>query len=262
VSGVEPTIANRDSRSEHGANLNDPLRRIVAVAVDGAGARALQRALSTTSCTFVESSTVADAEQHVRNHPGGILILDQHVATPETVIDVLRRVPAANIVVWGGSMRSEAIAACLEAGALDSLSQRMSDVEISARLRRLHGGHVTRVRRPVQIGLLRVDTDEGSAMWGSEPLQLTRREREVLDVLARNHATTVRREVLYRNIWGHAMPGGDRNVDVNITRLRAKLLPVAGDDCSIETMSGVGYRLMVHAVVDDEKGTHATSFSR
>jgi DNA-binding response OmpR family regulator len=62
----------------------------------------------------------------------------------------------------------------------------------------------------------------------------------------------VRREVLYRLVWGWAMPRGDRTVDVNVKRLRDKLQR-SGAEVEIRTHPGVGYALDVR--VTDEAVT-------
>jgi DNA-binding response OmpR family regulator len=97
----------------------------------------------------------------------------------------------------------------------------------------------------VDLGSLRVDPARGDASWRGRRLQLTPRERAVLYVLAEAVGATVRREVLYRAVWGYAMARGDRTVDVNVKRLRDKLATAVGPPLSIETEPAVGYRLIV-----------------
>jgi DNA-binding response OmpR family regulator len=96
-----------------------------------------------------------------------------------------------------------------------------------------------------EAGPLRVDRERGEATWHGRRLQLTARERDVLHALADEQGHTVRRELLYRRVWGYAMARGDRTVDVNVKRLRAKLGEAIGAPLAIETEPGVGYRLVV-----------------
>jgi DNA-binding response OmpR family regulator len=97
----------------------------------------------------------------------------------------------------------------------------------------------------VTFGPLVVDRGRGEATWHGRRLQLTPREREVLHALAQAQGATVRRETLYRLVWGYAMARGDRTVDVNVKRLRDKLAAAVGAPLSIETEPSVGYRLSV-----------------
>lgn len=96
--------------------------------------------------------------------------------------------------------------------------------------------------RPATCGGLEVDARLGLATWRGAPLSLSPRELEVLQVLVAAGGVTVAREVIYRQVWRWSMPRGDRTVDVNVKRLRAKLA-AAGVGAQILTQAGVGYRL-------------------
>ena len=93
------------------------------------------------------------------------------------------------------------------------------------------------------MGALRIDDVNGEAEWAGQDLGLTRREREVLHALVDSGGKTMRREVLYKRVWGYAMARGDRSVDVNVKRLRSKLAKLAGSELEIKTQPGIGYRL-------------------
>jgi DNA-binding response OmpR family regulator len=78
------------------------------------------------------------------------------------------------------------------------------------------------------------------ALLRGEPLQMTRREYDLLLFFARNGERVFTRGQLLRQVWGYAVPSGERTVDVHIRRLRVKL---AGHGPQINTIRGVGYRL-------------------
>jgi len=68
---------------------------------------------------------------------------------------------------------------------------------------------------------------------------LTRKEYELLAMLAQNAGEIVRREVLLRQVWGYGEGVRTRTLDVHVRRVRKKLDPLAD---YIETIFGVGYR--------------------
>ena len=71
-------------------------------------------------------------------------------------------------------------------------------------------------------------------------LQLTMREFDLLEFLAKSPGVVFSRETLLQRVWGWDFDGGSRTVDVHVQTIRAKL----GDDSDlIETVRGVGYRL-------------------
>jgi DNA-binding response OmpR family regulator len=119
----------------------------------------------------------------------------------------------------------------------------MGEQELRGRLRRIVERAPAGRPAVVAVGELSIDPAHGEARWRGAELMLTPREREVLHVLAAAEGKAVRREVIYREVWGYTMARGDRSVDVNVKRLRDKLAGTAGGEVEIKTLPGVGYRL-------------------
>lgn len=78
------------------------------------------------------------------------------------------------------------------------------------------------------------------AWLDSQPLRLTRKEYELLALLARNAREIIPRDVLLYRVWGYNHEIRTRTLDVHIGRLRRKL-GIHGDRY-IETIFGIGYR--------------------
>jgi DNA-binding response OmpR family regulator len=72
---------------------------------------------------------------------------------------------------------------------------------------------------------------------------LTRREMELLLVLAKRPGKVVQRQEIYGEVWGGAMPYRDRSVDVWVKKLRGKLSVAAPNFRFVHTHYGFGYRL-------------------
>ena len=186
-----------------------------------------------------------EGEQAIRADRPDAVVLDVGVADAAVVARLRREHPAHTLVAWLPSSSSAQTAALLDAGADDVLDPTMALEELRARLEKAVRG--ARPRGPVELGGLRVDAVQGEASWEGRELRLTKREVAVLHVLAQSAGRSVRRETLYREVWGYTMARGDRTVDVNVKRLRDKL-KVAGAEAEIKTQPGVGYRLEVAAV--------------
>ena len=73
-------------------------------------------------------------------------------------------------------------------------------------------------------------------------VDLTRREFEVLQLLAQAEGKVLQREEIYQAVWGYAMAHGDRSVDVFVRKVRQKLETASPDWSYIHTHFGVGYR--------------------
>ena len=86
-------------------------------------------------------------------------------------------------------------------------------------------------------------TEDGLLLAAGQRIPLTAREQELLAVLAERRGHVVRREELYRRVWGGELPPGDRSVDVYVRKLRVKLEIALPGHRLIHTHVGFGYRL-------------------
>jgi DNA-binding response OmpR family regulator len=95
---------------------------------------------------------------------------------------------------------------------------------------------------PVAAGELEIRPDRFQAFVGGEALDLTRREFELLYLLAEEKGQVLEREQIYQRVWGYAMAHGDRSVDVFVRKLRQKLEKRSPRWSYIHTHFGIGYR--------------------
>ena len=75
-----------------------------------------------------------------------------------------------------------------------------------------------------------------------QPVPLRGQEFELLWVLAQHRNMVLSREQLLRLAWGYDFVGQTRTVDVHVAQLRKKLRQ---SDLRIETVTGIGYKLVV-----------------
>jgi DNA-binding response OmpR family regulator len=95
---------------------------------------------------------------------------------------------------------------------------------------------------PLVVGELEIRADQFQAFVSDGSLDLTRREFELLQLLAEAKGQVLERETIYQRVWGYAMAHGDRSVDVFIRKLRQKLEKRSPGWGYIHTHFGVGYR--------------------
>jgi two-component system response regulator PrrA len=129
----------------------------------------------------------------------------------------------------------------LQAGADDYLVKPFVTAELELRLRALLR------RRPPATGVLRVgdlvvDADTRTARRAGIELELTRREFDLLEVLARNVGVVLTRDRLLELVWGYDFDVGTNAVDTFVSYLRRKL-ESGGAPRLIHTVRGVGFLL-------------------
>ncbi|MGH2957044.1 MAG: response regulator transcription factor [Solirubrobacterales bacterium] len=95
---------------------------------------------------------------------------------------------------------------------------------------------------PLVVAELEIRADQYQAFVSGESLGLTRREFELLEVLAAEQGRVVERDILYERVWGYSMAHGDRSVDVFVRKLRQKLQRRSRAWKYIHTHFGIGYR--------------------
>jgi DNA-binding response OmpR family regulator len=130
----------------------------------------------------------------------------------------------------------------LDAGADDYLVKPFDFGELLARMRALQR-RPSAVQQPeIVVGDLRFDPATRQVLVGGRPAVLTATEFGILELLVRKSPAVVPRRSIALNVWDDESDAmGSNTIDVHLARLRAKL---AGGRVRIETVRGVGYRLI------------------
>jgi DNA-binding response OmpR family regulator len=154
--------------------------------------------------------------------------------------------PGLGIVVCTGQSSVSQRVRGLRAGADDWVTKPCHPEEVLARVEAV----VRRRKRaservdtgPLVAGELEIRADQFQAFVRGRSVDLTRREFELLQLLAQAEGKVLQREEIYQAVWGYAMAHGDRSVDVFVRKVRLKLETASPDWSYIHTHFGVGYR--------------------
>jgi two-component system response regulator MprA len=180
----------------------------------------------------------------LRRQPVDLLILDVMMPGPNgfEVCRTVRRESAVPILML--TARDEAIdkVTGLDCGADDYVVKPFNPDELMARVRAL----LRRVQ-PHQAEVLRfLDIEmvptEREATRDGNPLELTAREYELLELFMRHPRQVLSREQILQDVWGFDYLGESNLVDVRIKYLRDKL-EFGGRPRLIQTVRGAGYAL-------------------
>jgi two-component system alkaline phosphatase synthesis response regulator PhoP len=148
------------------------------------------------------------------------------------------------------------VIALLSRGALDRLDSAFpaddfvvepwDATEVAARAKRILGKAKNKTAQElIKCGDLTIDVAKYEVYVNNRIIELTFKEYELLRFLASKKGRVFTREALLNEVWGYDYYGGDRTVDVHITRLRSKI-----EDSThtfIETVRNIGYKFKENA---------------
>ncbi len=132
----------------------------------------------------------------------------------------------------------------LEIGADDYVVKPFSSGELIARIRALLRRTSATKELPsvFQVGDLTIDQASRLATLAGEPIDLSRKEFDLLIELVRSAGTVVTREQLMAEVWDENWFGSTKTLDVHIGWLRKKLGYDTSDPRYLHTVRGVGFR--------------------
>src|SRR5881397_649628 len=122
-----------------------------------------------------------------------------------------------------------------------ALTARAEDAERVSGLDAGMDDYLTKPFNPRELGNLRVDPQRHEVRVANTVVSLRAKEFELLEAFCRQPGIVLTRDKLLEDVWGFAYPGETRTVDVHVKQLRDKLV---GADAKIETVWGVGYKLV------------------
>jgi DNA-binding response OmpR family regulator len=210
-------------------------------------AGALREGLETEGYQVTVAETGEDGFFHASAKSFDLIILDVMLPgrTGIEVLNTLRRQgDKTPVLLLTAKDAIEDRVLGLDSGADDYLVKPFALEELSARIRALLRRNRSESLSTLSIGNLEIDFARRTVNRKGQRIELTVREFELLEYLARNHGRVVSREMLARDVWketARATPL-DNVIDVHIARLRRKI-----DDTSsvklLHTIRGVGFTL-------------------
>jgi DNA-binding response OmpR family regulator len=219
--------------------------RVLVVDDDAAIRAALERALALEGFRVATVPGGAAALARMAADPADLVVLD--MAMPDvdgaTVARRLRgdgiEVP---ILVLSARDEVDDRVAGLQAGADDYLVKPFALAELVARLHALLRRHPDGPAAPIAVADLVVDPRRRTARRGPRELALTRREFDLLEVLAAHRGVVLTRVQLLEQVWGYDFDVDGNVVDVFVGYLRRKL-EQDGEPRLLHTVRGVGFVL-------------------
>jgi DNA-binding response OmpR family regulator len=226
------------------------MAQVLLVEDDPAIRTALTRALRELGHgVAVVSSGLPALTAAVENKPD-VVILD--LGLPDIdgsdVLSMLRAVSDVPVIVATARDDEVEMVRILDLGADDYVIKPFTAVAVNARIRAVLRRTGRTDEDPViTVGGLVIDTRSYEVTVDGRPVELARKEFELLLALARRAGEVVTKRDLLAEVWQLAWGGSDRTVDVHLSWLRRKLGETAAAPRYLHSVRGVGVRLMAPA---------------
>jgi DNA-binding response OmpR family regulator len=219
---------------------------ILAIEDDPSIRAALERGLAERGHTVQTAATgIAGLEAVLGDRPD-LVLLDLGLPDVDglTIIGMIRAASAVPIIVITAVDDDPTMVKALDSGADDYVVKPFRLDQVTARIRavmRRAQGRPT--VEPIRVGELLIHEPTRTATLAGEQLDLARREFDLLVALAARAGEVISKRTLLAEVWQQD-GGSDRTVDVHLSWLRRKLGETAAQPRYIESVRGVGVRLV------------------
>ncbi|MFF0483840.1 response regulator transcription factor [Streptomyces sp. NPDC004435] len=222
------------------------MAKVLLVLDDPSVRSALHVCLSEASFTVRECGTALGALRAVLDEPSDVMVLG--LGLPDIdgleMLKMLRTVSDIPVVAVADRQDERDLVRALGSGADDFLAGPFSAAHLVARLtavlRRAAAGVVP--ADVARVGGLVVDAKRREAFLDGAPLDLNRKEFDLLEFLAWRPGVVVPRGELFKRVWLRTYRG-ERTVDVHLSWLRRKLGESAAQPRYLHTVRHVGIKL-------------------
>jgi DNA-binding response OmpR family regulator len=220
---------------------------VVIIEGDRRTRESMARVLSSKGHEVQCTSTALDGLQQIVSTAPDVVILDTVLPDLDgtELLKMIRAVSDVPIVVATARSNDRDVVRTLDAGADDYLVEPFSVEQLEARLRAvLRRSLGTDPSASITVAGLVIDPRSRVASVGGETLRLSPKEFDLLAYLAQRVGTVVSKRQIMAEVWKQPYGGSDKTVDVHISWLRKKLGESAADSRYLETVHGVGIKLV------------------
>lgn len=208
---------------------------------------ALIRSLTDRGHAVISSQTGLGGLQQAIDDRPDLVVLD--LGLPDIdglqVLSMLRAVSDVPVIVVTARDDDRVTVRALDAGADDYVVKPFGSDQLDARMRAvLRRTQAVAAEGPVIVGALSLNAGTRVAMLGDEVLDLSRKEFDLLYMLAQHKGQVVTKRDILAEVWRHAYGGAERTVDVHLSWLRRKLGESAANPVYLHSVRGVGVRLV------------------
>ena len=222
---------------------------ILVVEDDEAIRRAVRRGLEERGFAMQDAATgLAGLEVVLRERPD-VVLLDLGLPDVDglTLLMMIRAASDVPVIILTAQDDDPTMVRALDGGADDYVVKPFGTEQIAARIRavlRRAGATAAGGPSALRVGELVIDERTRVATLAGRPLELARKEFDLLLLLASRAGEVVTKREALAEVWQQAYGGAERTVDVHLSWLRRKLGESAAEPRYLHSVRGVGIRLV------------------
>lgn len=193
------------------------------------------------------AGTALDGLQRIVQTTPDVVVLDMGLPDLDgaELLKMIRAVTDVPVVVATARSEDRDVIRTLDAGADDYLVKPFSVEQLEARVRAVLRRSASDASAPmITVGELRLDPGARVASLDGTSLHLSPKEFDLLVYLAEREGTVISKRQLMAEVWRQPYGGSEKTVDVHISWLRKKLGESAANSRYLETVYGVGVKLV------------------
>lgn len=177
------------------------------------------------------------------NEKYDIVLLDLMIPG-KSGVEVLAEIRAAGtvpVIALTAVIDKESVVKLLKAGANDYITKPFDNNELLARIEvqlRAETSEPT-----IKFKDIELNPEHYDAYINNQPLELSKREYEILSLLMQNPKKVFTKNNLYESVWQDEFLGDDNTINVHISKIRAKIAKIKPDEDYIQTVWGIGFKM-------------------
>jgi DNA-binding response OmpR family regulator len=220
---------------------------VLLVEDDQAVRRAMTEALRDAGHVVQPVGRASDALAPIAQKQVDLVLLDLDLPDMNgyTALQMLRKISKVPVIIATASTEDSTIVQLLDEGADDYITKPFSKEVLTARVRAvLRRYEAAPDDEPIRVCELVVDEVRREVTLQGKPIDLARRLFDLLAYLAARRGKVVSKEELAHEVWHQPRLNLDQTIDVHVSWLRRKLGESAAESRYIQTVRGVGYKLV------------------
>jgi DNA-binding response OmpR family regulator len=158
-------------------------------------------------------------------------------------IKEIKAIGSVPVIALTAVSDKDSIVSLLKSGANDYITKPFDNAELLARIEVQFRNNEVADKRQLIFKDIELNSERYDGFINQQPLQLSKREFEILALLMQNPKKVFTKNNLYESVWQDEFLGDDNTINVHISKIRAKIAKIKPGEEYIQTVWGIGFKM-------------------